>query len=192
MLSHLILFSVSLERQSNDYQISMNPEKKKKPGMKKYYYRILFARMSMQHLGRNYNHTRTVRTMRKIWQDRSHSLYSRFSLPLWSQKDLEISYLPWCKYVFPFYNTCGFIFNNMQYCGTFLLILCIITIKTVELQRKKERNYVLLRRDELVLKFPFTQTIVALMHTARKRKTNHHQHQSLVQWATNSIKRITI
>ena len=30
MLSHLILFSVSLERQSNDYQISMNPEKKKK------------------------------------------------------------------------------------------------------------------------------------------------------------------
>ena len=29
MLSHLILFSVSLERQSNDYQISMNPEKKK-------------------------------------------------------------------------------------------------------------------------------------------------------------------
>ena len=32
MLSHLILFSVSLERQSNDYQISMNPEKKKSPG----------------------------------------------------------------------------------------------------------------------------------------------------------------
>ena len=32
MLSHLILFSVSLERQSNDYQISMNPEKKKSQG----------------------------------------------------------------------------------------------------------------------------------------------------------------
>ena len=89
-------------------------------------------------MGRNYNHTRTVRTMRKIWQDRSHSLYSRFSLPLWSQKDLEISYLPWCKYVFPFYNTRGFILNNKRYCGTFLLILCIITIKTVELQRKKQ------------------------------------------------------
>ena len=58
----------SLERQSNDYQISMNPEKKKKPGKK--YYRILFTRMTMQHM--RGNHTRTVRTMRKIQQALIH------------------------------------------------------------------------------------------------------------------------
>ena len=70
--------------------------------------------------------------------------------------------------------------------GTSLLILYIYCRIT-----KKETDYYVCR-DELVLKFPFTQTIAALMHSKEEENRPSSAYQSLAQCSKNYKKNASL